>query len=567
MPRTTRSAALSLLAAMAACTEPPPPPVELGIPLALAEHRARTISGLAYHVTLDIPADREAAISGRTAITFGWNDPEMRDVVVDFKDPADRVQSVRVNGLDAVEWRPEADHVVIPADAFRAGENRIDLAFTAGDEALNRSDEFLYTLFVPDRAHFSIPVFDQPDLKARVSWELTVPDGWVAVANGPGESLPLIPTELAGEGVHHEITQVGPDREARRYLFRPSRPIPTYLMAFAAGRFQVEMARRGKFQLTMYHRETDPGVVDRNRDAIFDLHRTALDWLEDYTGLNYPFQKFEFVLLPPFQYGGMEHPGSIFYRQASLMLDESATQASYLGRASLIAHETAHMWFGDLVTMKWFDDVWTKEVFANFMAAKIVHPSFPEVDHRLRFLTAHHPAAYGVDRTPGANPIRQPLENLREAGTLYGAIIYQKAPVVMAHLERTVGEETFRDGLREYLSAYRYGNATWPDLIDILDRLSPEDLAAWSRVWVEEPGRPTIRVSFDDGGDGRGRVVLTQEDPWGRGRVWPQTLELVASWPTGLERAAVRLEAEEAVAEDWTGRERPAWILPMGAGI
>ena len=109
------------------------------------------------------------------------------------------------------------------------------------------------------------------------------------------------------------------------------------------------------------------------------------------------------------------------------------------------------MWFGDLVTMNWFDDVWMKEVFANFMAAKIVNPSFPEVDHDLRFLMANHPAAYGVDRTAGANPIRQPLENLREAGTLYGAIIYQKAPIVMRQLEARVGEDTFRDGLREYL--------------------------------------------------------------------------------------------------------------------
>ena len=116
---------------------------------------------------------------------------------------------------------------------------------------------------------------------------------------------------------------------------------------------------------------------------------------------------------------------------------------------------------------------------------------------------------------------------------------------------RLVGEETFRDGMREYLSTYRYGNATWPDLITILDRLSDEDLTAWSRVWVEEPGRPTIHVSYDGGGEGTGRVVVRQEDAWGRGRMWPQTLELVASWPSGLERTSVRLEGPEAVADAW----------------
>ena len=193
----------------------------------------------------------------------------------------------------------------------------------------------------------------------------------------------------------------------------------------------------------------------------------------------------------------MEHAGKILYNASGLLLDESATQNQMLGRASVIAHETAHMWFGDLVTMRWFNDVWMKEVFANFMAAKIVNPSFPEVNHDLRFLLAHYPAAYDVDRTPGANPIRQPLDNLNEAGSLYGAIIYQKAPIVMRHLEALLGEDSFRDGLREYLNAHPFGNATWTDLIAVLDRRTPVDLAAWSRVWVEQPGRPTITTELE----------------------------------------------------------------------
>src|SRR6185369_16260627 len=183
---------------------------------------------------------------------------------------------------------------------------------------------------------------------------------------------------------------------------------------------------------------------------------------------------------------------AILYNASGMMLDESATQNQLLNRASTIAHETAHMWFGDLVTMRWFDDVWLKEVFANFMAAKIVSPSFPRVNHQLRFLLAYYPQAYDVDRTPGTNPIRQPLANLSDAGTLYGAIIYQKAPIVMRQLETMLGADAFQDGLREYLKRYAFSNATWTDLIDLLDRRTPEDLAAWSHAWVDEPGRPTI---------------------------------------------------------------------------
>ena len=220
------------------------------------------------------------------------------------------------------------------------------------------------------------------------------------------------------------------------------------------------------------------------------VHQGTLAWLEEYTAIPYPFGKFDFVAILSFQFGGMEHPGAILYNAASLLLEESATQNQVLGRANVIAHETSHMWFGDLVTMRWFDDVWMKEVLASFMAAKIINPSFPEVDHDLRFLLSNYPAAYQVDRAAGTNPIRQPLANLDEAGQLYGAIIYQKAPIAMRQLEMIAGETAFRDGLREYLDTYRFGNAAWVDLVRVLDTRTPEDLSAWSRAWVEERGRP-----------------------------------------------------------------------------
>src|SRR5437667_5305381 len=126
-----------------------------------------------------------------------------------------------------------------------------------------------------------------------------------------------------------------------------------------------------------------------------------------------------------------------------------------------------------------------KEVFASFMAAKIVNPSFPTVNHDLRFLLSNYPGAYEVDRTPGANPIRQDLANLNEAGSLYGAIIYQKAPIVMRQLERLMGEDAFRDGLRDYLRDHQFANATWPDLVAKLAAHTRIDVAAWSRAWID----------------------------------------------------------------------------------
>ena len=156
------------------------------------------------------------------------------------------------------------------------------------------------------------------------------------------------------------------------------------------------------------------------------------------------------------------------------------------------------MWFGNLVTMEWFNDVWTKEVFANFMAAKMVNPSFPDINHELNFLVRHYPRAYSVDRTAGANPIRQRLPNLNEAGQMYGAIIYNKAPIMMRELELELGETAFREGMQEYLEAFSYANATWPALIEILDRKTDIDLANWSDEWVHQPYRPEFDKKSDD---------------------------------------------------------------------
>ena len=518
-----------------------------GVPLPLAEHRARTISDLHYEISLSIPPQRSAAIRGSIAARFDLSSTE-QPLIFDFAQPADRVLTVAANGK-ATEILVENEHLVIPRSDLRAGRNEIDIGFIAGDGSLNRHDDYLYTLFVPDRARVAMPIFDQPDLKARCDLRLEVPADWRAVANGE-----LISQQTTG------------DRQSLH--FRLGEPISTYLLAFAAGRLELATAERDGRTMRLLHRETDSENVSRNLDTIFDLHAAALAWLEDYTAIEYPFQKFDFVALPAFQYGGMEHPGAIYYRARSLFLDESATQDDFLGRASLIAHETAHMWFGNLVTMEWFNDVWLKEVLANFMAAKIVNPSFPEVDHELRFLLAHYPRAYAVDRTAGANPIRQDLENLNQAGSLYGAIIYQKAPIVMRHLELLIGEEAFRDGIREYLDAHRYANASWSDLIEVMDRRTDRDLEAWSTTWVNEPGRPTVSTELGTAAGTITALRLQQADPMDRGRAWPQRVQLLLGYIGGREHPIpVDLRQPTHEVSEAVGLPTPDFVLANSGGV
>src|SRR5688500_9241604 len=525
-------------------------PIGQGVSEALAAERHGAFQDLRCDLTFIVPADRKAPVRARVAARFSFK--SRHRVVLDFAQPSDRIVRVLANGEEA---RPQiADgHFVVPAESTRAGANEIEVEFVSGDEALNRDDEFLYTLFVPSRAQLAFPCFDQPDLKARYTLSLEVPESWQAVANG----------REVGDG-----GQGAPPAGRRRVRFAETEPLPTYLFAFVAGRFFVEAATRDGRPMRMFHRETDAAKVARNRDVIVDLHGRALAWLEEYTGIPYPFGKFDVVMIPSFQFSGMEHPGAILYSQERQLLDESATQNQLLDRASTIAHETAHMWFGDLVTMKWFNDVWMKEVFANFMAAKIVNPSFPQVNHDLRFLLAHSPVACQVGRTAGTNPIRQQLANLNEAGQLYGAIIYQKAPIVMRQLEMMLGALPFRDGLREYLKRYAFANATWLDLVRILDARTPEDVAAWSRAWVEERGRPAFTTSVDV--DSRGRISslrLTMTDPLNRGLLWPQRIRVALGYRDEVRLLPVTIEGRVTMVPGAAGADRPLYVLPNGAGL
>ena len=500
-----------------ACSVPEPELVP-GVSRELARQRAATVSGLHYALDFVIPEQSDSDIDGHVVIAFDLLDATTA-LALDFTGGADRVRGVSSNGEPAA-WRAEREHIVIPAAVLTRGRNEVEIEFIAGAAALNRNPSYLYSLFVPDRARTAFPLFDQPDLKATFELTLTLPSGWHALSNASVES-------------------VSPNGSSTTHRFRRSALISPYVFAFVAGEFEPVTRERNGRTMTMLHRETDAATVERNVEAIFDLHAATIEWLEEYTGIDYPFAKLDFALIPAFQYNGMEHAGAILYRARSLLLDEAPSDMDLLGRASLIAHETAHMWFGNLVTMEWFDDVWLKEVFANLMAAKIVNPSFPEINHELNFLVRHAPAAYSVDRTAGANPIRQPLPNLNEAGQLYGPIIYNKAPIMMRQLELLVGEERFQAGLREYLDRHAFANASWSDLIDILDATTDDDLGAWSEVWVNTPGRPLLQRQSEQASGGDAGHVLLQDDPAGNGRVWPQGFEIAVMADAAARRTAV----------------------------
>lgn len=515
-------------------------PVTTGVTAELAKHRKTIISEIQYDLSFSIPSKMNEKVKASSTVSFDLKNAD-QNLQLDFKGDTTATYTVNCNGK-TTDLHITNGHLVIGKPFLKQGQNKLSLSFTSPDWSLNRNPEFMYTLFVPDRASTAFPCFDQPDLKARFSLQLEIPVAWKAVANGAV--------------LHEETTD-----SVKRIQFNPTKPLPTYLFAFSAGVFDTISQTKNGRTCVLYHREKEAETLRNNVDSIFKLLFRSIDEIEQYTAIKYPFEKYDLVAIPSFQYNGMEHPGSTLYRASSLFLDAKPTRQDLLKRANLVAHETSHMWFGDLVTMPWFDEVWLKEVFANFIADKVVAPIFPEFNFDLQFLMAHYQAAYSVDRTSGANAITQKLTNMKDAGSLYGSIIYHKAPIVMNLLEQKIGEEKLRDGLRKYLHGNEYGNAGWQELIDLLNSQKTDELPKWSDSWVKEAGRPEIKAKVE------GKTLLVEQtDPSGKGRIWPLELEIAHPVNGQITIQKVILNTGKLSHENFFTEAKPAWIYLNAKG-
>jgi aminopeptidase N len=461
---------------------------ELGISRALAVERRQAIQALRYELALNCKAGGDS-VSGNVRISFDL--AVARPLVLDFAGTS--VAELRVNGA-ATAARRVHDHLLIPELALRVGRNEITASFVAPVASTGTSltvyrdartgEEFVYTLLVPADAHGLFPCFDQPDLKARFALTLEVPAAWTAVANSPLAS-PLVET---GDG--------------RRFVFRDTDPLPTYLFAFAAGPFTVlPSPDERKPSMRLFVRNSRIDELDPR--SLFAMHRRSAEWLGDYFARPYPFAKLDVVLLPAFPYGGMEHAGAIFYRENALVFDHVPTENELIRRSTLIYHEVSHQWFGNLVTMEWFDDLWLKEGFATYVAYAALEALEPEYNAWLRFHQRVKPDAYRIDITEGTTPIYQELDNLADAKSAYGAIVYNKAPAVLRELQGRLGERAFRAGMQVFLERHAWGNARWSDLVQSLEEASDSDLTEWSRRWILARGMPTVRARWRADGPAR----------------------------------------------------------------
>jgi len=451
-----------------------------GISQPLARHRAASIHDVYYDLALDLSA-RDSA-EGRVTVRFRHSDSA--DAILDFR--GRRLTRPRANGHPLPTSAARNGHILVPAHLLRPGENVLELGFVADiapswasiirtHDPTDGSD-YLYTLLVPADASQLFPCFDQPDLKAHVRVTLTAPADWSVVSNGSAAS-----SDTSGGRVTTRFTE--------------TRPISTYLIAFAAGPWARVSSTEGGRTITAYVRRSRAGEADT--DTLLALNHRALDWMERWFGRRFPFEKFDFVLAPAFPFGGMEHPGAVFYNEDSFIFRERPTLPRRLARFSTILHEVAHQWFGDLVTMRWFDDLWLKEGFATFMASKALADIDPAADAWKTFYLGNKPAAYAVDQTAGTRPLWQELGNLDQAKSNYGAIVYNKAPAVLKQLEYLVGERAFQAGVRRFLERHAYGSATWRDLLGAVGTAARRPLDGFGREFMLRAGMPVVEQRVD----------------------------------------------------------------------
>jgi aminopeptidase N len=524
MPHPLRPLALALAAApLAACVSggarPGSPRPEAlmqpGISRELARERAATLSGVRYDLWLDLTQRDSAAGTVRIEVT---RRKDAGDLVADFRGPT--LVDLRANGEPVRDFEWKNGHVRIPEHHLRSGVNRLEARFTTRIAPVNapiirfddRSDGsvYLYTLLVPSDANLLFPSFDQPDLKARFRWRLSAPAGWKVLANARPESADT-------------------SAEAVTWSFAETEPISTYLAAFAAGPWATwETAPAGGRPVTLYARASRRGEVDA--DTLTRANREAARWLEGWFGIPFPFSKLDVMLAPAFPFGGMEHVGEIFYNENSFIFREPPTLSQRLGRDATIFHEVAHQWFGDLVTMRWFDDLWLKEGFATYMAAQMQEELRPGSEAWKTFYLRNKPLAYGVDMTAGTTPVWQALDNLDLAKSNYGPIVYNKAPSVIKQLSFLVGDTAFRAGLHRFLTLHSYGNATWQDLLAAIEETSGVPLQRFGEQYILRAGMPRVDTRMVAEGGTVRSLVLTQRParqlPGDPGGWWPMRVNV-----------------------------------------
>ncbi len=459
-----------------------------------------------YRVALDLRSAHGPAVGptfvSRTTVTFPAR-AGATGVWLDLL--ADSVESVVLNGerLNPAEvW--DGARIRLPA---LASENTVTVAancsYMQTGEGLHRfvdpvdAETYLYSQFEVADARRVFACFEQPDIKAGWQLEVTAPAHWQVVSNSPTPEPTTVTPGLA------------------HWTFEKTPPIPTYIAAIVAGPYHFASDRYdgpdGSYPLRVFCRHSLADALDA--DEIFEVTKQGMDFFERAFGLPYPFTKYDQIFVPEFNAGAMENAGCVTYLE-DYVFRSRVTRAAYETRANTILHELAHMWFGNLVTMRWWDDLWLNEAFAEWAAHYASVEATQYTEAWTTFLNQRKTWAYRQDQLPSTHPIAADMVDLEAVQVNFDGITYAKGAAALRQLVAWVGEEPFLAGVREYFRQHAWSNTDLADLLGALSRSSGRDLTEWSRQWLQTSGVNLLRPEVTAGRDGDRRIAqITQEPP------------------------------------------------------
>ena len=446
-----------------------------------AAERVRAVSHVAYSLHVDLERGAKS-FKGDVTITFEHHGG---DTFIEWL--GGHIEQMSVNG-SGVEPDWDGERISLSALALEA-QNEVHIAYErpydSTGEGFHRftdpedNAEYLYTQSEPYSAHRVFPCFDQPDIKATYAVSVTAPAEWAVVTAG----RQIDSEEVPGNRVRRTFAEEG--------------PFSTYLLAICAGDYVGVFDEHNGLPLGLFTRKSNAEYLDP--EPLFDLTKRGIDFFGDLFSEPYPFGKYDQLFVPEFNWGGMENVAAVTYTD-TVVFKEPPTEDQIVRRAEYFMHELAHMWFGDLVTLKWWNDLWLNESFASFVAYLAMEEEYPQIwqdfNYRMKLW------AYREDQRPTTHRIADDIETTDETFLNFDGITYGKGASVLKQLVRAMGRDGFRDGLRTYFRRHRYGNATLADFLAALQESSDIDLVEWAARWLRTPSLNTLSVAWQET-DGR----------------------------------------------------------------
>jgi aminopeptidase N len=444
-----------------------------------ARGRAASLRVSHYQISLDLDSG-DTTFGSVSQVTFESLDgkPTFFEVV------AEQLHSVELNGeiLDSAPLR-DGRFPLQPVAGANVLTVRATMAYSHDGEGLHRTVDpedgqaYVYAMTFLDAAPRVFACFDQPDLKAEVSLRAQVPDGWTVVGNGRASRQDAVET---GDGAWWALTD--------------TLPLATYFVTLVAGPYHSITREHDGITLGLHCRQSLAAHLDKDAEELFTLTGQCFDEYHRLFGIRYPFGDYHQVFVPEFNAGAMENPGCVTFSD-DMVFRAQATDSQRSVRANIVAHEMAHQWFGDLVTMRWWDDLWLNESFADYMGHRVCVDATSFTDNWLLFALNNKAWGLDADQRSSTHPVAgNGSPDAHAALTNFDGISYSKGCVSLRQLNNYLGDAAFLGGIVDHLTTHSYGNATLADLIASWERASGKDLSGWTHAWLRTSGVDTLSV-------------------------------------------------------------------------